>query len=308
MHVTPDAVIGWWDSRTMVALRSAARAIPGGWLYHADPHLPADGDIPPHALVGAWRVDDNGAITAEFRANLAYQPSPRTRGWALPADELDDAVQRCAAGYATRDDVIAAFLRHRVAYAIAENGSLVRHGPGRVIAYSQADRPPAQIPFGASWQRSTGRLLVMRAALDADVLVNPGPWQALLPAAMLAARAGGEASGDQLVERMEEFLAGELDGRALHAAFCCTQVFCQAHDPPGFIALGEGTDRYVPVFTSLVALARVAGQTPWFATTGQEVLDLLPDGYDIVLDAGAPYAIRLSGAATEQRIVEPGRG
>ena len=277
------------------------------WLYAVDPAIETSLDVPAHGVVGAWRVDARGELGA-FRANPRYLASPASRGWATPTDGLDRVAQLAAAGYATLDDVAATFMHHRLAYASTREGAIAPDEAGRVTAYSQPDANPAPLGPGTGWQRSTGRVLPLRASRDADVLVNPGPWQALLPAAMLAARAGGEASGDQLVERMEEFLASELDGRALHAAFCCAQVFCQANDRPGFVAVGEGAERFAPVFTSLVALARFAGQTPWFATTGQEVLDLLPDGYDIVLDAGAPYAIRLSGDATEQRIVEPGRG
>lgn len=83
--------------------------------------------------------------------------------------------------------------------------------------------------------------------------------------------------------------------------FCAAHVFCQAGDTPGFLVIEDEGHRVVPVFTSLVELARFAGQTAWFSTTGQEVLDLLPDGCDVAVDPGTSHALRLLGSATALR-------
>ncbi|WP_438672075.1 SseB family protein [Spongiactinospora gelatinilytica] len=69
----------------------------------------------------------------------------------------------------------------------------------------------------------------------------------------------------------------------------------------------------IPVFSSLPALvgfaARdalvrfAAGRTGWFSARGQDLLDLLPDGFDLLLDPGTPHAVRLRAGATERRVV-----
>jgi SseB protein N-terminal domain len=278
-------------------MRAAALQAPGGWLFAVDPALDPAGEVPDVGLIGAWRVGEDGQIGEDFRVNPEYRPSPAARGWPPPVDELDRTAQLAAAGYATLDDVAVALLHQEVSYAADRDGAAILDEHGRLVVYS---RPPED-PAGASWSTSSGRELAPVAASSSEVVVNPGPWEAEVSAADLTVRAAAEASGEQLVAQIEEFLAGELDGPALHEAFCSSYVFCQAGDKPGFLAVddGEGGERVVPVFTSLVALARRAGQTAWFSTIGQEALDLLPDGYDVVVDPGSPHTVRLRGSATE---------
>ena len=287
--------------RVTEQMRDAAQAAPGRWLFAVDRGFDPAGEVPPEALVGAWRIDDAGEVTSEFRANPAYRPSPRALGWPEPADELDRTAQLAAAGYATLDDVAVALLFCEVAYAVAANAALLLDEDGRIAVHSAGVTLPP-LPDGAIWRRSTGRALAVAISERAGVLVNPGRrWEALVPGVELLARAGGEASGYLLAERIDEFLDGELDGLALHDAFRTAQVFCQAGERPGFVAVDEPDGRRsVPVFTTLVELARFAGQTPWFAALGQDVLNLLPDGCDVVVDPGSQRALRLRGDATQR--------
>jgi hypothetical protein len=287
-------------------LRSAARAAPGGWLYVADEQFDPADTVPPHGLIGAWRIDDAGAVTSEFRGNPDYQPSPLARGWPAPCDDLDRTAQLAAARHATLDDVVIALLYADLAYALEDGGAPALDDRGHIAVFSSKAARPGDPPEGGLWHCSTGRELAVRNTAGAALVVNPGPWQATIAAVELAARAGGEASGYLLAERIDDFLAGDLDGLALHAAFCGAQVFCQAGERPGFLALGsrDAEDRAVPAFTSLVELARFAGQTAWFSALGQDVLNLLPDGYDIVVDPGTARAVRLRGDATARR--DPG--
>lgn len=53
----------------------------------------------------------------------------------------------------------------------------------------------------------------------------------------------------------------------------------------------------VPVFSSERELVRARGPVRWFATTGADVLGLLPEGYDIVLDMAGDFPLRLRSAA-----------
>lgn len=93
--------------------------------------------------------------------------------------------------------------------------------------------------------------------------------------------------------------------REAFEAFLGARVFCQATGPgaaPGVMALGSPGDGIVPVFTSLEELARflaARGETEgadWFATTGEDLLGLIPDGYGVLLDPGTDHATLLHPA------------
>ena len=45
---------------------------PGGHVYEIDPRFDQDGAVPPHAIKGAWVVDDDGKPTGEYEANAAF--------------------------------------------------------------------------------------------------------------------------------------------------------------------------------------------------------------------------------------------
>ena len=49
-----------------------AKKNPNGWVYKIEGEFSPDQDIPPEAIVGAWKVDENGGIEGEFIANQKY--------------------------------------------------------------------------------------------------------------------------------------------------------------------------------------------------------------------------------------------
>jgi hypothetical protein len=52
----------------------------GRWVYEIDPALDRARSVPPHGIVGAWRIDETGSPTGEFVANPSYRPSaPKKR-------------------------------------------------------------------------------------------------------------------------------------------------------------------------------------------------------------------------------------
>jgi len=55
-------------------LLAEARAHPGGWVYEVHSGYDSRGTVPPHAIRGAWKVDDDGNLTGEYVANEKYQP------------------------------------------------------------------------------------------------------------------------------------------------------------------------------------------------------------------------------------------
>jgi hypothetical protein len=56
------------------AMLAEARAYPGGCVYEIAPGYDPLGAVPPEAIVGAWRVGDDGVPTGEFEANPNYRP------------------------------------------------------------------------------------------------------------------------------------------------------------------------------------------------------------------------------------------
>lgn len=78
-------------------------------------------------------------------------------------------------------------------------------------------------------------------------------------------------------------------------------VYAERADTPGFRALGAPRAGVVPVFSSLDQLALARGAVPWFSVTGSELLDLVPPGYDLLLDMGGFTPLRLRTEALTRR-------
>jgi hypothetical protein len=57
--------------------RAEARANPGGWVYAIGGGYDATEAVPPQAIKGAWKVDENGEIIGDFVANPNFDPSFR---------------------------------------------------------------------------------------------------------------------------------------------------------------------------------------------------------------------------------------
>ncbi len=55
------------------ALVAEARRVPGGWVYEIVGEFAPEQDVPPGAIKGAWKVDDNGVLTGEYVANPNFR-------------------------------------------------------------------------------------------------------------------------------------------------------------------------------------------------------------------------------------------
>lgn len=53
----------------------AAKENPNGWVYKIVGSFGLTEAVPPEAILGAWKVDENGNITGEFIENPKYRPS-----------------------------------------------------------------------------------------------------------------------------------------------------------------------------------------------------------------------------------------
>jgi hypothetical protein len=103
-----------------------------------------------------------------------------------------------------------------------------------------------------------------------------------------------------LADVAAELTAGRATAQEFHEAFLAARVFCEAGEKPGFVAFGSPAAGLVPVFSSERELLRARGPVAWFATTGADVLGLLPEGYDVVLDMTGDSPLRLRPTALER--------
>lgn len=107
--------------------------------------------------------------------------------------------------------------------------------------------------------------------------------------------------------------AGAARAAELHEVFCAATVYCERGDRPGFRALGEPGHGVIPVYSSPEQLALARGTVGWFALTGADLLDQLPDGYELLLDMGGDAPLRLRpqalgrsvGIEVQPRLPEP---
>jgi hypothetical protein len=60
------------------AIIAEAKSHPGEWVYEIvgsfGPHDP----VPPEAIRGAWKVDDQGQVVGQFQANPKFRPPTTT--------------------------------------------------------------------------------------------------------------------------------------------------------------------------------------------------------------------------------------
>ena len=127
----------------------------------------------------------------------------------------------------------------------------------------------------------------------------------------------GELGEAQLEAAVRRFSSGELGGEELTDRFRTGRWYAmlpsgaERAQRPGFLAVGTPGAGYVPVFTSLAALARYAATSPerhpdgvdWLSTTGDDLLSLLPAGYGLLVDAASDHAVYLEARAVRRRPV-----
>lgn len=91
-------------------------------------------------------------------------------------------------------------------------------------------------------------------------------------------------------------------GADLHAALLAATVVCERGERPGFTALGAPDAGLICIYSSVEQLALARGTVAWFELRGADLLDLLPAGYDLMLDIAGPTPLRLSSAALRRTV------
>lgn len=151
-------------------------------------------------------------------------------------------------------------------------------GQGRLLPLFDERTPPPEPPPGATrWITLSGHALL--PLLPPDWCVHLAATGRSIPAAALREPAAALLRA-----------AASNDPTRLAEAFRAAVLYCPAGRSPGFLARPDGA---IAVFSSLAALCRGYGDVPWFATTGADLRDLLPDGCHFVLDPGAPHETAL---------------
>jgi hypothetical protein len=72
---------------------------------------------------------------------------------------------------------------------------------------------------------------------------------------------------------------------------------------PAVAAFGPPGAGYIAMFSSLATLELHAGECDWASATGRDLLQLVPDGYGIVLDAAGPHPAVLPASALGSGVV-----
>jgi hypothetical protein len=244
------------ESPTLTAeLRAAAKQQPGSWLYAVDPAYDGKEDVPPHAIVGAWQVDDDGEITQPFLPNPEYVPSDATE---KPEKSEMPPIP---------DDIRAA----------AKNAP--DHWIGMVDPAWTGEPPPPVWALVGQWRSDEHGEIVEWQANDEyrpspDMLGLPEPADPVDAAVQLAATGYGPA------EEVPRLLAGaEL------------AVFVGQHGEPVTATAPDGTP-VVPAFTAkryLEAAGALAAETVPVA----ELVDRIPDGHQLYLNPTGPVAMRV---------------
>lgn len=105
---------------------------------------------------------------------------------------------------------------------------------------------------------------------------------------------GDSLSLSQLAAAVVE---GDAEPQTLLAALLRSTVFCEAPERPGVMTAHIPAGPVVPVYSSIAELAAARGAVAWFSTSGQDLLDLLPDGHDLLLDSAGSCAVLLRRTA-----------
>ncbi|WP_107488837.1 type VII secretion system-associated protein [Streptomyces subrutilus] len=169
--LTPDPAR--WITESM---RAEAAKNPGSWVYAIDPFVDSHGRVPPYAIVGAWKVDDEGVITDEFKGNSKYRPSPRAMGMPEPTDAVDAAIQLAVTGYGPEAAICQVLAKSSV-FLLPESlvglgGHLAVAGGKRVLeVFTDARHAPGTAP---ELRKMDALRLAASLPIDTHLKLNPG--------------------------------------------------------------------------------------------------------------------------------------
>ncbi|NEB01434.1 type VII secretion system-associated protein [Streptomyces sp. SID13726] len=127
-HVYPEiALHGPRIGRPEVTegMRRSARRQPGMLLYAIDPAHAPHGEVPEHAKLGCWRIDENGEIGEEFYVNPGYEPSLTALRWHAPENEVERTLQGVWTRHGTAEGFLDAFREATLLVSVEADGRLL---------------------------------------------------------------------------------------------------------------------------------------------------------------------------------------
>lgn len=155
-------------------------------------------------------------------------------------------------------------------------------GREAVPVFTSAEDPPAPPPGCAGWRQASGH--VLNALLPDGVDLCCGPSAEFISFAEL------RRASSELLEAVGAFKAADEAGsRKVVQKLSESVVYSIAGPSPGIMV----NDGVVYMFSSLLKLAQICGDTSWFASMGSDLLALLPADCGIELDPGTRDGARL---------------
>ncbi|MQA86107.1 MAG: hypothetical protein GEV03_16120 [Streptosporangiales bacterium] len=116
---------------------------------------------------------------------------------------------------------------------------------------------------------------------------------------------GNERHGWGLAAVAARAAQGHAHPEELLDAFLAATVYCKRPERPESLAVAEPGEGVIQVFSSLDELAAHTGGCDWVSATGRDLLELLPAGHDLVLDAASEHAVWLHTRALRRRTADP---
>ncbi len=112
---------------------------------------------------------------------------------------------------------------------------------------------------------------------------------------------------DGLAPAVAAFCDGRLPAAAFQAALERATLFVERVEGPSgaaaVAAVGEPGSGAVCLYTSLAELAAHAGECDWASAPGADLLDLVPEGYGVVVDPAGPFTVALPASALSRGVV-----
>jgi hypothetical protein len=115
------------------------------------------------------------------------------------------------------------------------------------------------------------------------------------------------AYATDLAAALAAWHADEIDAEQLQAAFDAGAVYVQRTTTddgrPAVVAVGQPGAGYVAFFSSLASLAAHAGECDWASARGRDLVDLVPEGYGLVVDPAGPHPAVMPAGAMRRGVV-----
>ncbi len=101
--------------------------------------------------------------------------------------------------------------------------------------------------------------------------------------------------------------ADAIDAVRLQAAFEASTVYVQRTTTddgrPAVVAVGQPGAGYVAFFSSFESLAAHAGECDWASAPGRDLVELVPEGYGLVVDPAGPHPAVMPARALRRAVV-----